>query len=178
MSDSLPGQASQKPFLDHSVSRPLESVSVDLCKSKGHALPWWPWTASLATHGWPRLTSKTTRAVIAIMEKWFCEFGWPKGWGVMVDPNSIKSLRSGVWPITSSLSCPLQGTLLQMVLRKQRSSKSNTSWRRLNGPSSFFVACWLFVILPCPMGGPCQHRPSSNRTYACLACPWCPPSQR
>jgi hypothetical protein len=62
--------------------RPVHSmeVSVDLCESKGrHFLvavdrfSGYPWVA--------RLTSKTTGAVIAIMEKWFCEFGWPQRLG-------------------------------------------------------------------------------------------------
>jgi transposase InsO family protein len=70
----------ETPFLDRSASRPLEAVLVDLCKSKGrHFLvavdrfSGYPWVA--------RLTSKTTGAVIAIMEKWFCEFGWPQRLG-------------------------------------------------------------------------------------------------
>jgi hypothetical protein len=65
------------PFLNRSASHPLESISVDLCKSKGHhflvavdRFSGYPWVA--------RLTSKTTGAVIAIMEKWFCNLAGPK----------------------------------------------------------------------------------------------------
>jgi hypothetical protein len=96
----------------------------------------------------------------------------------MVDPNSIMSLRSGVRSITSPLSCPLQGTRLQMVLRKPRSSESNTSWRKWMGLHLFLVLCWPSEILPCPMGGPRQLKHSSNRTYACRVCRRCPPPSR
>jgi hypothetical protein len=70
----------ETPFLYSSASRPLEAISVDLCKSKGRhflvaadCFSGYPWVA--------RLTSKTTRAVIAIMEKWFCKLGWPQRLG-------------------------------------------------------------------------------------------------
>jgi hypothetical protein len=68
------------PYLNCSASvcwKPSQWTSA----SQRAITSWWRWTTSPATHGWPRLTSKTTGAVIAIMEKWFCEFGWPQRLG-------------------------------------------------------------------------------------------------
>jgi transposase InsO family protein len=70
----------ETPFLDRRATRPMESISVDLCESRGrHFLvaadrfSGYPWVA--------RLTTKTTGAITAIMEKWFDGFGWPQRLG-------------------------------------------------------------------------------------------------
>jgi hypothetical protein len=94
------------PYLDRSASHPLEAVSVDLCKSKGlHFLvavdrfSGYPWVA--------RLTSKTTGAVIAIMEKWFCKFGWPQRLGSDGGPQFHHEFEEWCAANTSPSSCPL-----------------------------------------------------------------------
>jgi hypothetical protein len=111
---------------------------VDLCKLRGrHFLvvvdrfSGYPWVA--------RLTTKTTGAVIAIMEKWFCEFGWPQRLGSDRGPQFRHEFEEWCSANNIIFEFPLQGTRLQTVLLKPRSSESNTSWRRSMGLHHFFV---------------------------------------
>jgi transposase InsO family protein len=126
----------ETPFIDRSVSRPMESLSADLCESKGrHFLvvadrfSGYPWVA--------RLTSKTTGAVIAIMEKWFEHFGWPQRLGSDGGPQFRHEFEE--WcsanNITFELSSarnPASNGLAEAAVKRVKHLLEKT-----DGPSSF-----------------------------------------
>jgi hypothetical protein len=114
----------------------MEFLSADLCKSKGcHFLEVadcfssYPWVA--------RLTSKTTGAVIAIMEKWFNEFGWPQRLGSDGGPQFCHEFEEWCMTNTNTLELSSAWNPASNGLAEATVNRVKHLLEKTNGPSSF-----------------------------------------
>ena len=149
----------EKPFLDRTVSAPMEAISCDLCESKGrHFL-----VVVDRFSGFPlvaRLTTKTTGAVVGILEKWFNELGWPKRLGSDGGPQFRQDFEE--WCSANSIAFELSSARnpASNGLAEAGVKRVKHLLEKIDGPSSFTRG--LLALRNTPMS---NGRPSPAQAF-------------